>query len=199
MKVTIGVDWARAGTDHTYIQIIQNEIGVMMEQAKVLEMADRLGAKFVHKNDSWFMKFIAILLWPIGMKKKFMTVFWTTIGRTVYYVGAESPLDPSNIHIVHHELIHIKQWDKYWLWQPISYLLFPLPMFFAWFRWRWEREAYLVSIVEYGYKIDGVVDSLWKNYAWTWPKKWMTVWFEEHTKIDPDANVWKYLDGEQNG
>lgn len=182
MKVVIGVDWAKVGCDHTYIQIIQNEVDAMMEQTKVLELADKLGAKFVHKNDSWFMKLIAILLWPIGMKQKFMTNFWTTIGRTIYYVGDESPLDPINIRIVHHELIHIQQWDKYWLWQPISYLLFPVPFVFAWGRWRWEREAYLVSIVEYGYSIEGVVNSLWYNYAWTWPKKWMTEWFNVHVK-----------------
>jgi len=53
----------------------------------------------------------------------------------------------------------------------------PLTIGLAYGRWRIEREAYQVSRM-YGRSVDAIVNSLWKNYAWTWPRAWMKKWFE---------------------
>jgi hypothetical protein len=74
--------------------------------------------------------------------------------------------------------VHIEQarrWPVFW---QLSYLLLPLPFGFAWFRWHWEREAYLVDLRAGRLTVDEVVETLWSNYAWTWPKPWMRRWFE---------------------
>ena len=128
---------------------------------------------FVKKSDSALMKFIGFF-YPA-----FMTNLWTTIGDTIYYpVDVKSPLAIKYYPIVRHEVVHIKQFKKYGL--PLFlflYLLFPLPCFFSYFRWKFEREAYLHANIKTERDVDKVVDILAKYYFYPWPKKWMRKWF----------------------
>ena len=83
-------------------------------------------------------------------------------------------------NILEHELVHVEQWKKWGIILWITYLFLPVPFGFAWFRWRWEREAYLVQIRSSSNcekKINQIVNSLWYGYGWTWPKSWMRQWF----------------------
>ena len=68
------------------------------------------------------------------------------------------------------------------LW--FSYLLMPLPFGLAWFRFRWEREAYLIQIAhaqDREREITRVVDTLWYGYGRPWPRRWMRRWFDQHS------------------
>jgi hypothetical protein len=59
--------------------------------------------------------------------------------------------------------------------------LLPLSAGLAYGRWFIEREAYLVQLffaTSRAKEIERIVESLWKNYAWTWPRKWMRRWFQ---------------------
>jgi len=80
--------------------------------------------------------------------------------------------------LLQHENIHIQQWKKYKILFPILYF-FVAPVFFAYFRWKFEREAYLINI-KAGASQDKIVELLWHNYWWTWPRPWMKKWFDEH-------------------
>ena len=66
-------------------------------------------------------------------------------------------------------------------------MLLPLPVGLAWFRWRWEREAYLPEVLaaadcEREQVIERICQSLWWGYAWPWPREWMREWFRRATR-----------------
>lgn len=140
-----------------------------------------LGARFVAKRESNLMLAISWLLKLLG-NKRFMAAYWTTIGSTIYY--------PSHVHepnqhpiVVEHELVHVRQWKKWNILFWLGYLFFPLPGLFAYLRWRWEREAYLVNLRYVQNKeaeIDRIVNNLWYDYFYTWPRGWMRRWFREN-------------------
>ena len=133
------------------------------------------GVRFVRKGDSRLMWLIGKLLFFVP---HFSTRFWTTIGRTIYYPDyVEDPLAQETV--VRHELIHVAQFERWGAFFMLAYLLFPLPVGLAWFRWRWEREAYLVNL-RAGAPLDFVVFTLWNNYGWCWPKSWMRKWFQKN-------------------
>ena len=55
-------------------------------------------------------------------------------------------------------------------------LLLPLSTGLAFGRWVFERTAYLAQIHSSA-DIEWAVESLWANYAFTWPRAWMRSWF----------------------
>ena len=110
--------------------------------------------------------------------------YWTTIGDTIYYPDAiEDPyLFPE---LIEHEKIHLQQYKKYGTFLFLFlYILFPLPIFFAYFRWKFEREAYLVQAKMYiaekrttpEYISESISKTLWNNYFFTWPRALMKKW-----------------------
>lgn len=149
--------------------------------ARVTSIYDELAAArvgIVSKADSRLMRVIGWLLSLIG-NDRFMVGFWTTISaRTIYApIGVDlSDLERYAVSI-RHELVHARQARRLpVLWQ-ISYLLLPMPFFFAWCRWASEREAYLVQLRAGTMTIDEVVTTLWNNYGATWPRSRMRAWF----------------------
>ena len=139
------------------------------------------GAHLKPKSDSRLMHAIGKVLSVFG-NKRFMESYWTTLFKTIYYPSRVS--DPYRYDVViEHECVHVAQWRKFNILFTISYLFIPLPMGLAWFRWRWEREAYLVNIAHAQDKlaaIESIVHNLWHEYLWTWPKKRMRKWFHKH-------------------
>ena len=129
--------------------------------------------EFIQKSDSALMKFIGFF-YPA-----FMTNLWTTIGDKIYYPNTvKSPLSINNYPIIKHEIIHVKQFKKYGV--PLYlflYLFFPLPCFFSYFRWKFEREAYFEANIKNERDVNRIVDSLNKHYLYPWPKSWMHKWF----------------------
>jgi hypothetical protein len=133
----------------------------------------------------------AIALIPF-IPKTFMTDFWTTIGSTCYCPSyAEEGMGTDawkerHKSIIEHETIHYEDFQRMGLLAfSFLYLLFPLPVVFAWGRWMLERKAYLVNIRaepedRRDNEIERIVESLWINYAWTWPRSWMRKWFKDN-------------------
>ena len=77
-----------------------------------------------------------------------------------------------------HEERHAKQWGKYKIFFVPLYLFVPVPCIFAYFRWKFKRGPYLLDIKD-GRSIESVVQSLWSNYFFAWPKPLMRRWFEK--------------------
>ena len=154
-----------------------------VELADIKHEIERLGIRLVRKSEWWLTRWIAVLLKPLPMKSAFMG-FWTTIGRTITYPDhVEDPFDPSYRGTFLHEIEHVKQWDVWWVIQPITYVLgVPLPVLFAYFRWLWERGPYLIQINRGEFTPKQAADMLWDNYGWPWPWWWMERWFEKHKR-----------------
>lgn len=90
------------------------------------------------------------------------------------------------------------------LWIPatvvsgLTVLLAPLTGGLAWWRWYFEREAYLPEVIhkyrragrKYAQRrIDRVINNLATDYFFTWPKGWMQNWFDKQlAKADEDPN-----------
>ena len=139
------------------------------------------------KSASRLMRIIAWFcsirwFWWRAINPHFMDKYTTTIARTIYYRAAWEPFklddDATLKHhatTMEHEFVHVRQYEKWrWLFL-ISYVLFPLPIGLAWFRWRFEREAYLVNM-RAGRSVAHCVEALWQ-YGWPWPRAWMHRWF----------------------
>lgn len=135
---------------------------------------------FVRKDKSKWMSLIG------KADPSFMTTVWTTIGNTIYYpTTIGNPEWPGFHPIVEHELVHVEQFKKWTVpFFLFLYIWMPMPFFFAYFRWRFEREAYLVDLkmnddedVYLKTRVEWIVNSLWSNYFFTWPKSWMRKWF----------------------
>lgn len=133
----------------------------------------------------WFLKIITF-----GNQRAFLTSFITTIGYTVY-IPTAWPMYSSaeQMVILRHERVHMRQRRKYSM--PVfSFLyLFVLPGGLAYFRKKFEMEAYEESIRaanEYGFDITADVyrDRMIHHfttgeYFWMWPfKSSVLAWFE---------------------
>lgn len=129
------------------------------------------------------MKSMRVVSWFLG--KRFMTNFWTTIRfpfskKTIiaYPDSVENPHELRYISTIEHELIHARDMSTGWgLFKTFMFYFFiPLPIFFSG-RWFVERKAYLHNIINHGYNIDRVVETLWNGYVFPWPKSLMKKWF----------------------
>ena len=152
-----------------------------MSKPLVEDMMREHGAKLRPKSGSRMMKALGVFFRVFG-NKRFMSNYWTTIRDTIYYPTTVT--DPYRyVQIIAHECVHVEQWRKWRVLQSFSYIFLPVPVLFAWCRWRWEREAYLVTI---GFapnkerEIERIVHDLWHDYLWPWPRKWMRKWFRAH-------------------
>lgn len=139
----------------------------------------------VQKDDSRLMKAIDVFLKIITFWRmsRFMTSFITTFNQTMYVpkVWAKWP-ERERISILRHEAVHMRQEKKYGslLWY-FLYLFFPLPTVWAYYRMKFEREAYEESLRSYLYFYGGKVLDDWKlrtsvidhfttaEYFWMWP------------------------------
>ena len=147
----------------------------------------------------WLWKAIHWILFVIsfGKQKTFYDEYTTTVGNTIYYQAGwrRETATISDCAILAHEGRHVRQFIKWGfgsaklgiLIMGILYLFVPIPVLFAWFRYRFEREAYKVSYYiwwELGGtpNIEYCVKHLTTGqYLWTWVlKKQVQKWFETH-------------------
>lgn len=142
----------------------------------------KLGVELVSKGDSRLMKALAFIFRLVGVD--FINV-WTTVGRKVYVpakFGNKFTLGFFDKHAttLSHELVHVEQMRKYSTTLfALLYLFLPLPIFFSYFRWKFEREAYMVN-VRAGVPLTAVLAALHSPlYLWPWPKPLMRRWFRK--------------------
>lgn len=144
----------------------------------------------------WFLKILTF-----GKQDEFYEKFTTTIGKTVFFPAGWKfeEATVSNCITLRHEGRHVQQFLKWGLGNEylgifivgLFYLFVPLPVCFAWFRYKFEREAYKISYyatLELGYEpnIEHYVDLLTgPQYLWTWIfKKKVRAWFKANCSPD---------------
>lgn len=141
--------------------------------------------KLVPKSSSRFMKAcnVGLLIITFGLMRSFMHTFTTTIGYTVYTPSRWPTWDwQSRSIIIRHERVHMRQRAQTsMVWYAIKYLLLWFPCVFAYFRMKYEMEAYEESMKadaeyygghilrssEYRRRMIGHFTSA--HYFWTWP------------------------------
>jgi len=114
---------------------------------------------------------------------RFMTDFFTTIGYTLYVPQARwDEMDAaSKACLLRHERVHMRQLKKYGFLYNIMYLFLPVPIIWAYYRMKLEREAYAESIrawyeyyglsyVQHSKTRRGVINHFTSaEYFWMWP------------------------------
>ncbi len=149
----------------------------------------------------WLWKAIHWILFVVsfGRQKTFYTEYTTTVGNVIYYRAGwrRETAELKDCVILGHEGRHVRQFIKWGLGSAkigilimgLLYLFVPLPVCFAWFRYRFEREAYKVSYylwLELGGDpgIEYCVENLTAGqYLWTWVlKKQVRKWFQKHCR-----------------
>ena len=154
--------------------------------------------EIVEKEKSVLMKFIdaALKIITFGQMKFFMTNFITTIGNKVYVPGSwEDATATSKAEIIRHERVHMRQAKKYGRFLfSVLYLLVPLPSGLAYFRKKFEQEAYeesLRALYEYhgekaftpALKERMIAHFTTAQYFWMWPfRKSVEAWYDEAVK-----------------
>lgn len=126
-----------------------------------------LDFKLVYKKNSKLMKFIDLFLRVLtfGKNKTFMTEFVTTIKNTVYLNSEwDNYTDSSKCTLLRHERIHMRQAQRYgFILYTFLYLFVYFPVGFAYYRAKFEKEAYEESIrASYEYYGNLIINS--KNY-----------------------------------
>ena len=143
------------------------------------------GFRVVRKDRSRFQRLIhhALRALTFGAQSSYLTSYQTTIGRTVYVTSDWDELPAAQRYVtMRHERIHLLQFRRYTpIGMALLYLLLPLPLGLAWFRARFEWEAYAEGMraaaelhgrafVESRAYRDRVVRQFTSGaYGWMWP------------------------------
>lgn len=108
---------------------------------------DELAAnvRIVRKSGVWHQRAIHQLLRVVtlGAQSSYLGSYVTTLWHTIYVTDDwdARPIE-DRYATLRHELVHVRQFERWGVLMAVSYLLLPLPLGLAWFRMRFEREAY---------------------------------------------------------
>jgi len=177
----------------------------------ITEKLEQEGVRVVDKT-GWFwnaMHYLVMLV-TFGGNRRFRE-YYTTIGPVIGVpLGWEKRGFANRFATLTHERRHVEQFKKAgfgsaWLGllpAGIAYVLLPLPIGFAWFRWRMERTAYAEGIRAYltvnpshserVRRIDSATIQLTGGaYGWTaalWPgRARVQKWFENAVPMIPSS------------
>jgi hypothetical protein len=108
------------------------------------------GFRVVRKDRSRLHRAIhyALCVVTFGRMRSYLESYQTTIGRTVYVTSDWDDWDDDRRYVtLRHEAVHLRQFRTYTLpGMALLYVMLPLPMGLAYFRARFEMEAYAESI-----------------------------------------------------
>jgi hypothetical protein len=154
------------------------------------------GFRIVRKDRSAFHRAIhhALVVVTAGRMRSYLDSFQTTIGKTVYVTADWDDWDPDRRYVtLRHEAIHLRQFQRLTLpVMAVLYVLLPLPMGLAYFRARFEKEAYAESIraaaevwgADYprreSYRNYVIAQFLGPSYGWMWPfRRSLERWYDQ--------------------
>jgi hypothetical protein len=153
------------------------------------------GFRIVRKDRSRLHRAIDIALRAItlGGMKHYLDGYHTTLGQTVWVTPTWDGRDYDLRTVtLRHERVHMRQFRRWtWLGMVLLYGLLPLPMGVAYFRARFEQEAYAESIRATAelFGMDRVRDEGYRNdilgqftgpaYGWMWPfRRSLERWYD---------------------
>jgi hypothetical protein len=134
-----------------------------------------------------------LMVVTFGGMRTYLGSYQTTIGMTVYVTSDWDDRHCDARYVtMRHELVHLRQFRRYGLiGMALLYLLVPLPLGLAYFRARFEMEAYAESIRAAAaiYGLDHVRAGCFRehvvsqfvgpSYGWMWPfRRRVEAWYE---------------------
>lgn len=149
----------------------------------------------IPKSESRLMKAcdLCLKIITLCLMRQFMHTFVTTVGETVYVPNRwQNWPETAKAAVLFHERIHMRQKKKYGFWFYILFLFVPVPILFAYYRKKFEQEAYEETLRVYVYQHGKRVLDDWKlrtsiivhfttaEYFWMWP--WsgsLNDWYDE--------------------
>ncbi|HSN98423.1 MAG TPA: hypothetical protein VLS89_08995 [Candidatus Nanopelagicales bacterium] len=106
--------------------------------------------RVVKKGACWHQRCAAGALYCVtfGGQRTYLSHYVTTLGRTIYVPDDFDEWPPTRAwQILRHELVHVAQFERYgWALMIVLYGVLPLPVGLAWFRARFEWEAYVETL-----------------------------------------------------
>jgi hypothetical protein len=187
------------------IELVEIDHGVATLYDREMDRYDALvralgaeipGFRIVRKDRSRLHRAIHYTLVAVtfGRMRSYLDSYQTTIGKTVYVTSDwdDWPADRRYVTL-RHEAIHLRQFRRYTLpVMALLYVLLPLPLGLAWFRARFEQEAYAETIraaaevwgPEHPRRPDYrkyVVDQfVGPSYGWMWPfRRSVERWYDQ--------------------
>lgn len=153
------------------------------------------GMRVVRKDQSPMHRAIHVVLFTVtlGRMRDYLDSFQTTIGKTVYVTADWDDLSVEQRYItMRHEAVHLRQFRRWTLpAMALCYVFLPLPLGLAWFRARFEQEAYAESVRaaaevwgpahvrSAAYRRSIVQQFLSASYGWMWPfPRAMERWYD---------------------
>ncbi|HWM87335.1 MAG TPA: hypothetical protein VNO33_15895 [Kofleriaceae bacterium] len=143
------------------------------------------GFRVIPKSTSRSQRVLHWLLvaFTLGQNRSYLDGYHTTIGRRVYVTGNWEATSRDHRYLVlRHERVHLRQFQRYTLvGMAFLYLMVPLPLGLAYFRARFEREAYAETIRgsaelygpahvrERGFREHILEQFTGPSYGWMWP------------------------------
>jgi hypothetical protein len=141
--------------------------------------------RIVRKDQSPMHRAIHVILIAVtlGRMRSYLESFQTTIGNTIYVTPDWDLLSVEQRYVtLRHEAVHLRQFRRWTLpGMAICYVLLPLPLGLAWFRARFEKEAYAESVRaaqdvwgrdyvrQPGFRNSIIDQFLSASYGWMWP------------------------------
>ena len=165
--------------------------------------------RLIRKDESGFSRAIhyGLLVLTFGRMRAFLSGYQTTIGRRIYVTSDWEQRSRDDRYIVlRHERIHMRQFRRFTLpGMALLYVMLPLPMGLAYFRARFEQQAYEESIRAAAeiYGAAHVRDNCYRSYileqftgpsyGWMWPfRRQLNSWYDavlaRLTDPETDAN-----------
>jgi hypothetical protein len=169
--------------DEQYVRLI-DELRAEFPRMRIVKKPDSLLHRVIH---------YALIGVTFGGMRSYLDSYQTTIGRTIYVTADWDERDPLERYCtLRHEAVHLRQFRKFSLpGMAFLYLFLPLPLGVAYFRTRFEMEAYAESIRAaadvYGpdhprresYREHVVRQFIGPSYGWMWPfKKAVERWYD---------------------
>lgn len=153
------------------------------------------GFRIVAKASSRFQRAIhhALVVVTLGQNRSYLDDFHTTIGRRIYVTSNWEAMSRDRRYLVlRHERVHLRQFRRFSLvGMALLYLLVPLPLGLAYFRARFEREAYAETIrgsaelygrphvAEASFREHILGQFTGPAYGWMWPfRRSLERWYE---------------------
>ncbi len=141
--------------------------------------------RLIRKDRSRFQRVIhyTLIVVTFGQMRQYLDGYHTTMGRRVYVTSDwEERLPESRYMTLRHERVHLRQFRRYTLpMMTLLYVFLPLPLGLAYFRARFEKQAYEETIragaevwgLEYvsaeGFRDDIIEQFTGPSYGWMWP------------------------------
>jgi hypothetical protein len=160
---------------------VRDRLAVLEEEMAAEFPGFRIIPKASSRTQQLIHRLVAVV--TFGGNRSYLDGYHTTIGRRIYVTSGWDQMSRDRRWLLlRHERVHMRQFRRFTFpGMTLLYLLIPLPVGLAYFRARFEKEAYAETIRGsaelYGvghvrdpaFRADIIVEFTGPSYGWMWP------------------------------